>query len=74
MFIKTIAVGPLELVASCVTGGTIVAYDFFCTEEAELAVSLRLEACRACFCSCFVGSRNAMGRVARSVEGSALKL
>ena len=25
MFMKTIAVGPLELVASCVTGGTGVA-------------------------------------------------
>ena len=29
MFIKTIAVGPLDEVASCVTGGTIVAIDRF---------------------------------------------
>lgn len=40
MFMKTIAVGPLDDVASWVTGGTTVAIDFICPRRHFGAVGL----------------------------------
>lgn len=65
MFMKTIAVGPFEEVASCVTGGTIVAINLLedavgnaCWEEAyrvHIAEVLLIEEAVACLQSCVIG-------------------
>lgn len=56
IFIKTIAVGPFDPVASCVTGGTTVAKSFFCSfvcaghnEDVGGAVYLDIQAREARF-------------------------
>jgi hypothetical protein len=67
MFMKTIAVGPLELVASCVTGGTGVANDrnwpalLLCHNEVVgVAVSLEMVDCDALLVSWLMGVRKAI--------------
>ena len=67
MFMKTIAVGPLELVASCVTGGTGVANDrnwsalLLCHNEVVgVAVSLEIVDCDALLVSWLMGVRKAI--------------
>jgi hypothetical protein len=67
MFMKTIAVGPLELVASCVTGGTGVANDrnwsalLLCHNEVVgVAVSLETVDCDALLVSWLMGVRKAI--------------
>jgi hypothetical protein len=67
MFMKTIAVGPLELVASCVTGGTGVANDrnwsalLLCHNEVVgVAVSFEIVDCDALLVSWLMGARKAI--------------
>ncbi len=70
MFMKTIAVGPLELVASRVTGGATVAIDCFCNLLFDgcgnhkgvggVAANFATEACEARFVSSVIGLRRAM--------------
>jgi len=64
MFMKTIAVGPLELVASRVTGGATVAIDCFCCGNHKgvggVAANFATEACEARFVSSVIGLRRAM--------------
>jgi hypothetical protein len=67
MFMKTIAVGPLEVVASCVTGGTGVANDrnwsalLLCHNEVVgVAVSLEIVDCDALLVSWLMGVRKAI--------------
>lgn len=69
---KTIAVGPLELVASCVTGGTGVANDrnwfalLFCHNEVVgVAVSFEMVDCDALLVSWLMGVRKAIAMIKR---------
>lgn len=67
MFIKTTAVGPLEPVASCVTGGTGVARDLIWfalprrhSEVVGVLVCLNTVACDALLVSCVTGRLKAI--------------
>ena len=61
MFMKTIAVGPLDEVASCVTGGTTVAMDRF--DVAVYLVAIRAAGDRvACLQTCDTGIFSAISK------------
>lgn len=79
MFMKTIAVGPLEDVASWVTGGTTVAIDRFegaagavgCggAYRVHMAAVLVMPEVVACLESCDIGFRNAIVKGEITIAG-----
>jgi hypothetical protein len=73
IFMKTIAVGPFELVASCVTGGTGIANDrsWFAPvrcHSGDGLVSFVIVDCDALLVSWFMGARKAIVEASSNVN------